>query len=608
MRLELQSDLNLAITEATDSTVSSALQAVVGDDCIGTAAENYQVFEQTVRNPEANFAQKVVSSQLSSCLEPKSCNFEPTKRQTETDCIWDATGGFCNVCDGPKCTRVGRPVTCKLMLGTSESTLSSLCATYGGVLWKGECFFVSRLTKSVCLGEKPRNVAIVEVDSSRSQNYCYDPLVTSSSRCTGVWDSTLARCIFTLNLAQCNANAYKFVPSYKFTPGKLHTSTLCTTTNICRDTSITDVTSSSLCQSAAVQTSQLLAPVTSCSDEEYTNINGGLCTFLPSEQLFNCGQFNNTQTGICVSADSRATCVGANKVWVSKSIDQTSCISKGQYCEHPSGSLSLLKGTNCTSCGGVLKNRYTWVDEPTTSNSPLMTTGTWLPVKWGSSNFAERTATMQKIQDLTKKTAAKLLARTTFNDFRGPINTLIAVFKGVACDCVEKQGTCFTEQITTVLRECKIDPTTSSECNGAYFSAPKTNSTVAIEIKATGYSAANYISLNATNITNVNNIGSSNLVKRCNPVANYEVVVGGGQIIGNGVSFTTSSDSFTDVYICLKIDQSIPKNTNKYSTYDFGFVFGTDVYAMSMSLSSDGSQVCATVTKFPDLVYIPIFR
>ena len=79
-----------------------------------------------------------------------------------------------------------------------------------------------------------------------------------------------------------------------------------------------------------------------------------------------------------------------------------------------------------------------------------------------------------------------------------------------------------------------------------------------------------------------------------------------GQIIGNGYEYT-STNTYSDVKLCLSVDKSIPIGKS-YTVYDFGVVFDGKVYPQSVSVTFDGKQVCGTVTAFSGITYIPILR
>ena len=343
----------------------------------------------------------------------------------------------------------------------------------------------------------------------------------------------------------------------------------------------------------------------SCSDDEYVNSRNGLCTFKPvSGKLFDCASSNFTQTGLCISSASQTQCTSQ---WISKATTSSACLSKGVYCEHPSGKLSLLSAEACRACGGTSKNRYTWTGDAAT------------PTPDSQTNVPD-------VQTIAQDSIGKQVTRKILNDFYKHLNTYTNLFKAFACDCVEKRGSCFDKPAQVEDEECVVDPAVQTQCGGAYFSPSQTTSKDPLIITAFTYSASNYLK-SQQNTTTVGNTGvqESNTVtvepspatgsspsvmlsKRCNPLSDYEVVVSGGQIIGNGVSYTTSSDSYKMVTICLSTDKSIPTNKVKYPYYDIGIVFGGQVYAQYLTASFDGSKVCGDVYKFPDIVYIPILR
>ena len=336
-----------------------------------------------------------------------------------------------------------------------------------------------------------------------------------------------------------------------------------------------------------------------CTDLEYDNIKGGLCTFLPKSRLFDCGAGLNTQTGICFSNEIQTECLPP-KVWVPKADTYESCLKKGSYCEHKDGSLSLLRGLDCTSCGGLKRNRYVWTANP---SSPQ-----------GLDNNVA-------VVPVLRESVRKLEARQLINRFQSRLFTLMRLFQAFACDCLERQTSCFNKRISVPVGDYIVDPKVNGEFKGLFLDSRHRQSRRIFNLTVKMFSATNFISnssmaLSETVMRRREDVGDEpkehHLTKRCNPLSSYEVVYesrGGriiGQIIGNGYEYT-SSNSYSEVKLCLSVDKSIPIGKS-YNIYDFGVVFDGNVYPQSISVTFDGKQVCGTVTAFSGITYIPIRR
>ena len=335
----------------------------------------------------------------------------------------------------------------------------------------------------------------------------------------------------------------------------------------------------------------------SCSDDEYSNVNGGLCTFLPQGPLFSCGSKNHTQTGICFTNDRSDTCQG---VWKSKATNQLECESKGQYCELSDGTLSLLNETSCTGCSGKSKWRYKWTGNSITSTFRL-------------ANVTDPRATAQI-------SIVRQLCRNTVNAYQKYLYTFVNLFKAYACNCVTKADNCLKEIISLPQDDCMVNPSNFQKCGGFTFDPSKSQSTSVSNVTVFRFSSANFIN-NATTmpVKRMDTVPAQDsshvtLVKRCNPLPVYEIVyssVGGsivGQIIGDGIMMKSSSNTYSEASICLSIDQSIPTNKAAYPYYDIGYVLDNKVYPQKASVKVDGLRVCGTVYDFPEIVYIPILR
>ena len=278
------------------------------------------------------------------------------------------------------------------------------------------------------------------------------------------------------------------------------------------------------------------------------------------------------------------------------------CGNKGSYCEHIDGSLSLLSGDFCTNCRGSVKYRYSWT-------------------KNAAADPAAESTTIADVINVAKTSSAKQVSRQTMNDYQQYLQTFVNLFQAFACDCGPKRRSgCFENLTELVVKECMVDPAYPHECGNIFMSPVWKKTDIPVTLSVHRFSSANFIK-NNTLVTLLNRAGGIQnsetlLEKRCNPLSDYEVVYSGfggsviGQIIGNGVMMKQSSDSYSEIYICLKIDQSIPMNKVKYPVYDIGYVFDKAIYPLkpTVSVKVDGLKVCGTVSNFPEIVYIPILR
>ena len=278
------------------------------------------------------------------------------------------------------------------------------------------------------------------------------------------------------------------------------------------------------------------------------------------------------------------------------------CRNKGSYCEHIDGSLSLLSGDFCTNCGGSVQNRYSW-----TKNTGVYS--------------QDDSTTISDVTTVAKTSTAKQVSRQTMNDYQQYLQTFVNLFRAFSCDCgPNRRSGCFDNMTELVVKECMIDPAYPQACGNVFMSPVSKKTDFPVTFSVHRFSSANFIKNNSlVTLTNrADGIQNSETVleKRCNPLSDYEVVYSGfggrviGQIIGNGVMMKQSSDSYSEIYICLKIDQSIPMTKVKYPVYDIGYVFDKAVYPLTptVSVNVDGFKVCGTVSNFPEIVYIPILR
>ena len=576
---------------------SAVLMANAIEDCIGESAESFQSNFETVPNSSGNYFKRKTSTDVARCTAISSCNVEGSIRTTQEDCFWDELSGFCQICVKNNCRRVGFPSRCRILPDPSVD-LSTLCKNYTATFRDAKCYLPSlTANSSTCLGPRPIEITTVGIDSVRSRAYCFDPLRTGEVGCTnygGNWNSGISRCLYDLDFASCILKKFKFVPARIFTPGQLHSRSLCTSQTICPFNITRDLQDQTVCKAAY----EKRIGTGYCDDFEYNNENDGLCTFMPVDSLFQCGG-NFTQTGLCYTTKDKASCDQlTSRKWVAKATTRQECLAKGGYCEHADGKLSLLNSTSCTNCGATFRQRYMWIDAV---NTYAMVPGEWKNITWASTNKMAKNLTVSRVRDLIETSASRYLARQSLNEFQYHLNMFITVFKAISCSCFEKQSNCFDETIKTEIEDCLVDPTKQSTCGGASFSPLNSKSNQTLMITVQEFSAANFLKKNETIVPVIG--------KRCNAPSDYEVVSGGGQIIGNGIMLQTTGDAFNSMELCLKVDKSIPKLLDKYPVYDIGYIFAGTIYStFTQGVRFDGIQVCGLVYKIPDIIYIPVLH
>ena len=286
----------------------------------------------------------------------------------------------------------------------------------------------------------------------------------------------------------------------------------------------------------------------SCSDIEYDNQNGGLCTFIPKTRLFDCKEGFHTQTGICFSNDSQLAC---KNDWIDKSTTKASCISKGSYCQHRDGILSFLRGIDCKNCRGVEKTRYTWA-----TGSPR--------------SLKAKTSAKSTVPDavdlfpVVTTSVGRVRARNFVNRIQRLLFSLLQLFKAFSCDCMEKEIPCYAQLITVPFGDYIVDSNLHTQLNCIFLDPQLRISNQIVTVTVKMYSAANFISNNTLAVTGNlvqrrdGHFAESNvqqLQKNGNPLASYAIVYnfdGGsvfGQIIGNGFEYTPSATTYSSAQI-----------------------------------------------------------
>jgi hypothetical protein len=299
-----------------------------------------------------------------------------------------------------------------------------------------------------------------------------------------------------------------------------------------------------------------------------------------------------TKDGQCVkyTYTSPAACP-APAVWKYRATSQTDCLNNGTVCALRSGKKSYVNASQCTTCGGTPGSVYQWIT-PTWVNGTMLNT-TFLPIKWQPRNQMKVGLNQGLLEALLQSVVGKVMGRKMVNDFFKQYGIFNSVYQYIACDCLDKNSTCFANTtISSVINSCIADPTSNSTCSGLQINSDTFNSTYAVSIGVNFVSGANFLPLGAgnTTVTTTTSAGyaattatiSRVLQKRQASIGistqtsylAYAVVKNAaglvvGQIVADGTSISFDSLPFTSLTLCLPFDPSIPQNTTLFTVLDF---------------------------------------
>jgi len=322
----------------------------------------------------------------------------------------------------------------------------------------------------------------------------------------------------------------------------------------------------------------------------------------------------------CIRPDltTSATCTAAGGVWKTKAKTAAECAAHGQGCSEQNNpwGLSGKQGTVCTSCGGVLKDYYTWTAG--VGFAGQMMPLTWKTRAWTAVNSWGSALDYNAMSSAVGNAIASLYARIQINNAQVKYMPLFKILELVGCDCAGGVN-CFSTPSPVVLNKCRADPGVPNTCSGVSYNSSAfggtASATVSIsQVNAGAFSAA-YTQVNGmvTQATDgkfklfqTSGTGSSTL-----SAANYAVVVNSqgaivGQLLGNAQVVSFSSAPSAPVTLCLTKNPSIP-TSSAYTVNDFGLTNSNNqIIPQAMTVTVNGDKFCAPIRASGS--YWPVLR
>jgi hypothetical protein len=273
--------------------------------------------------------------------------------------------------------------------------------------------------------------------------------------------------------------------------------------------------------------------------------------------------------------------------------DAVACAAHGSGCREPGfWELTPKNEAECVACGGTPEPYFEW--QPgrwELQPQPTMQARALVPVnRWGPA--LNRT----KLAAAGARAAAAVLAERIRSALQCKDALLADVMRVLVCDC-EGGTDCYAVDETAIGRQAIF----------AGVAADMEWASAAVHVPANALATAR-AEVSATAIADLALRLPLGAHRRRTLFDPYEVVVGGGRLLGQGVTLTLPPLA-APVELCLLLDPNIPLDPlGRYPVPDFGTFNGLlwDPLQLTVTVVGDSAQYCALVAASGN--YYPIRR